>query len=230
VRPDWTAVEDLQPSIHQQSSDLIGFRVAVAMEVREHTTPRRWAEVRDERASARLHNPSHLVCTGDPRGARQMMQHNSAQHDIEAPIRKRKDLDDRLLKSDVECSPSSFSGRARDHLRRRINAVNGTSGSDAPFGGHGKTAGAAPDIQHGLADLDTRQREKTLAERTFPPTGHQPGEQVISGRAMENPSWRLTHRSQRRLDPWGEEEQEAAFCSERKIDGSSTRVAPFTRR
>src|SRR5262245_25753171 len=105
------------------------------------------AEVNRQHASARLQNATHLDGEFWARFRRQMMKHQRAQRDIELPVGKRQRLCERLFEHDFDTGLSRFLLRARDHLRRRVNAENCAVWPDLLFGGNGETSSAASHVQ-----------------------------------------------------------------------------------
>jgi hypothetical protein len=64
-----------------------------------------------------------------------------------------------------------------------------------PFGGDRQTSSAAPDVQDGLAGLNTRQREQPGPESPFATPRDHPDQQVVAKGMVENASGSLRHTS-----------------------------------
>src|SRR5262245_27538671 len=104
------------------------------------------SEVNGQHASARLQNATHFDGEFPARFWRQMMKHQRAQHGIELPVGKRQRLCERLFEHDFDAGPSRLLLCARDHLRRRFNAVDCAGWPNLPFSGNSQTSRAASHV------------------------------------------------------------------------------------
>ena len=75
------------------------------------------SEVNGKHPAARLQNPSYLAGALLASFARQMMQHQCAQDDVELILWKRQRLGGRIRENDLDAGLSRILVRPRQHLR-----------------------------------------------------------------------------------------------------------------
>ena len=112
-------------------------------------------EINYQHPSTRFQNSSHFTGTLQARLARQMMEHDTAQHHIELSIGKWESLGQCVSKKDFNPSLFRLLLRSDKHFRGGIDSVDGTGRSDTAFGGNRKRSRTATHIQNRLAARET---------------------------------------------------------------------------
>src|SRR5262245_38527176 len=123
--------------------------MAMAVKVREEgSLGLGLREIDDQHASLWFEHAADLPHTLLAHLARQMMEHERAQHRVELCVFERERFRDCRLERHLETGLCCLRRRPCDHLGRRIDAKRVAAGADLTLGNYRKTSGSASDIEH----------------------------------------------------------------------------------
>jgi hypothetical protein len=164
---DRSALSNSQPRGAQQIHDLGNVDVTVSVEVPNETLlpVGRRSEVYDEHPATRLDDAANLARAFDSRLARQMMEHQCAQDDVEVPVREGQSLDHGFAELDVRAGSFRLPRGAGDHFRRGVDTAHIATLTDPFFGGDRERAGSAPHVQYGLTWSQGRETHEAVPKR-----------------------------------------------------------------
>src|SRR5262249_3186288 len=88
---------------------------------------------------------------------------------VEVPVGKRQRLPGGLFEGDLDARLARFLASSIGYLRRGIDTVHFAGWSHLHFGGDGKAAGAAADVQNCLTWLKSGEAQQLFAKGPLPP-------------------------------------------------------------
>lgn len=184
---DRPAFDRPQSRLIEQRDDFLWIDVAMAVKMGQETRlALRNSEIDDKHASSSLDHAADFACALLPQFARQVVEHQRAQHDIEVRVGKRQCLGNRVLESHVDSRVGRLRGGPRDHRRRGVDAEDLSVCANLAFGDDRQRSRPAPDIEHRFAADQMRQANQLLAERTITSPCEKPHQEVVSCRPMQN--------------------------------------------
>ena len=130
---DRAALFDDEAGLREHPVDVAWHCVPVAMKAIEDR-PSLWCrrtEIDDHEARAMLCDAAYLADDGHPRLAREMVQHQRAEHDVEGLGGEGERLDGRLFERCPHPVAARLAPCRRNHLGRRIDAMGAPRGSGA---------------------------------------------------------------------------------------------------
>ena len=149
--PDSAAVDGTQACFVEQRHHVARIDVAMAVEVpQEAALVQRLRKIDDKHAASRLEHAADLARALLAHFARQVMEHQRAQHRIEPSVGERQGLGDGVIESHVYSSPCRLPRCSRDHLGRRVDAEDLARRADLALRGKAKASRSAPYIQYRL--------------------------------------------------------------------------------
>src|SRR5262245_35959994 len=160
----------------------------MAVEVSEEALPfLALTEINDQHAAQRFQYAPDLPYALLPRDARQMMEHQCAEDDVERRVGEGQSLCDAHLEPDLDACPGGFRARSRDHVGRRVDASHG-SRPDLTLGRNDKASSAAAHIEHRFTGCETRQAGQLFAKGTVASMREEPDEPVVARGPMQHVS------------------------------------------
>lgn len=118
------------------------------------------------------------------------MHHQRTEYDVEPRVGKLKRLYDAGSEVDLDSGAPGLGHRSRDHLGRRIDAVDAAARAHTTFGNDRERSSPAADVQHSLTGLETGVLDQLLTKPSLPAEREQPDERVVAGRPVDYASGR----------------------------------------
>lgn len=151
-------------------------------------------EVHNQQPAAGLEDATDLGKAARLQVVRQVVHHQAAEHDVEGGIGEGQGLNSGHTVVDAETAASGFLSGDGDHLGGRIDAANEPGRSGAGPCAPGEFAGAAADLEDGLARPDSGEVGGLLAHGWGAAKGDESDQGIIEARPADDATARASTR------------------------------------
>ena len=185
------ALDTAQSRFLEQRDDLSWIDVTMTVKVREKARLPLWVpKVHYKHTPLWFEDAPDLAGALLPRLAREVVEHECAQHHVELRLGKRQGLHNGGLETDIDPRPGCLRRGSCDHGRGRVDAKHLATCADLTFGDNRQGAGSASNVEHEFARLKVREAKQLLAKGTIAPVCQEPDEEVVTCGPMQDATTR----------------------------------------